>query len=486
MKDSLFKQQPMILFNWVTCLPEQDCACSQATARPAALFVRGEANPETDCACACAPAPSAPPAGRGLLWRRAPVLHRAPLPAGHELLLSAQSPYGPTVLNRAARQHLDAFARPRPLANDDTATQLATLGLLVPVDQPQPALCPAAVGNTLTAWLHVTNACNLNCSYCYVQKDAGEMDVATGRTAIETVFRTAVRHGFGAVKLKYAGGEPTLNLPLVRLLHKQAQTLAENCGLELRETLITNGVVLTDAFLDWVAAVGLRLAVSLDLSPQVHDAHRPASNGQGTFDQVRRNVERAVAWGIAPHLSITLDGTENPTHIDAVALALAADLPFNLNFVRPAPPTLDRLVATLQAIFACIESNLPRYSLLAILDRANFSHPHYHPCSAGLSYIVVDHQGRISPCQMELGRPVGDLHAADDPLETLKAAFPNPSVEKRADCTSCPWRYGCAGGCPWLARQTGGTAPYCAVYKSLYPELIRLEGLRLLRWAPKN
>jgi uncharacterized protein len=31
-------------------------------------------------------------------------------------------------------------------------------------------------GDVLTAWLHVTNGCNLRCPYCYVTKSAEKMD----------------------------------------------------------------------------------------------------------------------------------------------------------------------------------------------------------------------------------------------------------------------------------------------------------------------
>ncbi|RMD92256.1 MAG: hypothetical protein D6814_17180, partial [Calditrichaeota bacterium] len=78
---------------------------------------------------------------------------------------------------------------------------------------------PLAVQDTLMAWLHVTNACNLRCSYCYLHKTNVSMPPSVGRQAIEAVFRAARQHGYRKIKLKYAGGEATLNLPLVLELH---------------------------------------------------------------------------------------------------------------------------------------------------------------------------------------------------------------------------------------------------------------------------
>ena len=57
------------------------------------------------------------------------------------------------------------------------------------------------------------------------------MDEATGRAAVEAVMRSAVANGFPAVKLKYAGGEASLNHRLVVALHDYARDLAARIRL---------------------------------------------------------------------------------------------------------------------------------------------------------------------------------------------------------------------------------------------------------------
>lgn len=489
MRTLLPSAKPVILYNQPIEPGDQDCACADDRSEPLVLWALDRDGETTDCACA---SPSISPvdsrsAFLGQAWQYLPPLYQSSL-SGYEILLPAFAPAGPVVLNAYARAALDSYVQPHPLANT-VARQLAALGLLAPMDNHQPALCPTAEHRTLTAWLHVTNACNLRCSYCYVSKDDMAMDESTGRAVLDSIFRTTADHGFRAVKLKYAGGEPTLNFDLVRFLHRWAGLLAEQQGVELHETLLTNGVVLPEEVLDFVSAAGMRLALSLDLSRQAHDARRSSAAGQRTFEQICHNMERAIQRGLRPYLSITLSGTSDEESAESVGLALEWDLPFNLNFVRPADGrpderTLAGLVASVRAAFARIEAHLPQYSLLGILDRADFSRSHRHPCGAGHSYLVIDHLGRLSPCQMELRRPVGALDG--DPLETLYTAFPCPPVEDRPTCANCIWRYGCAGGCPWLARRAGNVcnpSPYCAVYRALFPDLLRLEGLRLLKWG---
>jgi uncharacterized protein len=89
---------------------------------------------------------------------------------------------------------------------------------------------------------------------------------------------------------------------------------------------------------------------------------------------------------------------------------------------------------------------------------------------------------------MTLNESVTDIHVSDPMLELkVHAGVKNPSVEQKEGCSQCQWKYMCAGGCPQAAYQATGrydvASPFCEVYKTLYPELLRLEGLRILKHA---
>ncbi len=498
-------QKPRVWLRRIDRDIESDCACPD-TGRPAPEMCGAgqlELN-EHDCACPNTDlAPTVQPPLHAGLWRRPSDLYHAALPERRQVVFAPLSSAGIAVLNAAARRVLDGFAAPRRLSQvvetladldpDDvmrTALQLAQYGLLQPVEKAH-TLC-SAPPHTLTAWLHVTNQCNLRCTYCYVRKSNEAMDETTGRAAVKAVFESAQRHDFRAVKLKYAGGEPTLNFSLVRSLHLHAQMLAERQGLELRQVLLSNGVALSNATLAELRDMGMRLAISLDGVGAAHDAQR----GAGTFDRTTRSIDRAIALGLQPHLSITITAQNANNLRDVVAYALDRDLPFNLNFYREhncAAPGIglenNRLIQGVRAALALIEERLPRQGFInGLIDRANFGYPHNRPCGVGQSYVVIDHQGRVARCQMELEHTVGDVW--DDDLLTIvrppESGFRNLKVDARGECGACVWRYWCAGGCPLLTyRLTGRNdlqSPYCEVYRALFPEALRLEGLRLLKW----
>ena len=466
---------------------------------------------ESDCACAGASLPIVPvgqsfnfnyahtvgtalennPSSLGATkWTLPPLLYLTSLTDGYWLAFNPAGFAKVVVLNEPATDILESFGTPAPL-NNSVARQLAALGLLTPLHGAPLALRPSPL---LTLWLHITTRCNLRCIYCYAPSDNTDMPPEIGQAAVEAAFYSAQAHGFHAIKIKYAGGEPTLNLSTVRAVHTYAQDLAANTGLELREVLLSNGTLLTAETLKWLRDEDIRLSVSLDGIGRVHDRQRALAGGYDSFPLVAEGIERALALGLSPHLSITVTSYNAEYLAEVADFALERGLTFNLNFVRPVPgksnlmPTSEQLIAGVQAVLAEIKRRLPPYRLIdGLLDRCNLSVPHRYPCGAGYSYLVVNPQGGVARCHMEIEKEICTVWE-EDPLEAIQrteAGFRNIPVDEKEDCRDCPWRYVCAGGCPLLTRRLSGRdngpSPYCDAYRTLLPELLQTEGVRILK-----
>jgi uncharacterized protein len=280
---------------------------------------------------------------------------------------------------------------------------------------------------------------------------------------------------------------------LIQDIHAHAVQSCAEPGLALEEVILTNGIGVADEMLDHIAGQGMRLMVSLDGGPEAHDRVRGKVDGRSTHAVVTGTVDRAMERGLRPSISITLTEPSLDGAGDAVAFALQRQLPFNLNFFRecssaglgagssPLTPRPDRLLETMRGIFELIE-RYPAYPLAlgAILDRTRLDVPHSHTCSAGQDYMVVDSQGGVTACQMLLDVPWTNL-AEDDPLDAIRQRGQGlfASVEEEQDCGRCPWRMACSGGCP-LMRGTQLHEDYCWVYRTLLPELVRLEAKRIV------
>ncbi|MBI5933482.1 MAG: radical SAM protein [Chloroflexi bacterium] len=350
----------------------------------------------------------------------------------------------------------------------------------------------------LTSWLHLTDRCNLRCDYCYLPHVREDMTSATGRAAIDATFRSAIANGFKQVKLKYAGGEPLLRFPLIVELHQYAQSLAVQHGINLEGVVLSNGTLLTSAMIETLKSLGLRLMISLDGLAQHHDMHRRYAGGRGSFADVAEAVDLALANGLTPNISVTVSNRTADGLPDVMAWILERELPFSLNFYRENELSAshedmrldeEKITNGMLAAFKVIEDNLPRRPFLGgMIDRANLSASHTHTCGVGQNYLVFDQHGQVAKCQMQIRKPITDVHVAD-PLAVIRSdqsGIQNMSVEEKEGCKSCEWKYWCAGGCPLATHRATGRydikSPNCNIYKALFPEALRLEGLRLLKY----
>lgn len=407
------------------------------------------------------------------------------------------------VFNSSAQEILNFFSQPRnhtewkqinSIEYHDVQTAIAQFyeaGLLQKIStQPEITTFHHAPA-PLETWLYLTRACNLVCAHCFVNKDVRRMSLETGLQAVDRLFELAERHGHPEVKIKYAGGEPTMNWDLIPDLHDRAKLRAQETGLNLAEVLVTNATLLNRERLQFVKDEGFRLSISMDGFGDGHDRQRPVLNGNPTFERVLQSVHLALEMGLSPHLIITITRLNVDEVPALVAFALEHRLMLNLNFYRPHHPD-DTLVAdnadltrALQQALKVIEANLPDYNFMeGLIDRSNFGAAHQHVCGAGRNYLSIDTDGSVLPCHMLTGYNLPGI-----PLQMLESPrfddFDNPPIDQRNGCNTCEWRYWCAGGCPIHAKNVMGTSnvssPYCSVYKAIYPELVRLQALQLLQ-----
>ena len=108
----------------------------------------------------------------------------------------------------------------------------------------------------------------------------------------------------------------------------------------------------------------------------------------------------------------------------------------------------------------------------------------------GQAYLVINHNGQLASCQMTLEKPIGSIEDKDLITTMRKGNFIRPkrlTVEGKILCKNCQWKYICCGGCPLLTFEQKGrynvSSPYCLVYKTLIPEVLRIEAKRLIKYG---
>lgn len=142
--------------------------------------------------------------------------------------------------------------------------------------------------------LAVTEQCNFRCSYCvyggtYAHRrthSPARMPWEIARRAIDDFLaHSAEAKGRG---LRFYGGEPLQNFPLVR------QSIEYVC-LERRQTdvqfaLTTNGSMLEGEAAEFLARYQVRLGVSLDGPREMHDRYRRQADGSPSWGRVTETL----------------------------------------------------------------------------------------------------------------------------------------------------------------------------------------------------
>lgn len=437
--------------------------------------------------------PWQPTIAQQTLYQTVPELFQTPLYADWHLYCNPLAGGAPCVLNQAAHERLQTFRQARML-NNALDEQLAQQYLIQPHNHQKLPRDDSI--DQLTAWFHVTNACNLECPYCYVRKSSAKMSFEIGKKAMDALFHTAKLRNIQKIQIKYAGGEATLHYRMVMQLHEYAQELAQSNRITIDAVVLSNGTIMPPPFAQWIAESSVRLMISVDGIGDDHDQQRPWRGQQrSAFAAIEHHLEQQLMpHGIRPDVSITITGKTADRTVHAVAWAIDHNLPFSLNFYRENEQSVrfsdlrfeeEQIIAGMLNAYQLIEERLPEYPFLdGLLDRVQ-AQTHQHTCGVGNNYLVFTHDGNLAQCQMHL-EDSQPFHARSDLIPLIASgAIQNVSVEQKVGCRECQWRYRCSGGCPIVTFRATGRfdvqSPNCTIYRTLYPAALRLEGLRILK-----
>ncbi len=153
--------------------------------------------------------------------------------------------------------------------------------------------------------LGVTNNCNLRCGYCvfggkydYMRvHSSAKMKYMTYKKSIDFFFntyRSPFRVNRKPVNINFFGGEPLLEIENILKAGKYARGLYSNLsyktGLNLK--LSTNGVQLNLDNVQKLVDSDFDVDISLDGPKEQHDLFRKRINGEGSFNEIKKNIEK--------------------------------------------------------------------------------------------------------------------------------------------------------------------------------------------------
>ena len=322
----------------------------------------------------------------------------------------------------------------------------------------------------------VHSRCDLACDYCYMYEMADQswrhrpraMSEQTADTAARRIGEHARSHGLREITLILHGGEPLLaGRDLISRLVTATRRSAGS-GVTVHAAVQTNGVELSDAYLDLFDELDVRVGVSIDGYAEAHDRHRRYPSGRGSYPAVAAALERLRRF---PHLYggllCTVDLRNDPVR---TYLALADLEPPKIDFLLPhgtwLNPPPGRTRAPASTPYADWLTEIFDYWYPKPQTRIRLFEEIMHLLLGGTSgseivgiasaqMVVIETDGAIEQEDTlkaaYAGAAATALHIERDSLD---AALVLPQIAARqigvralaAQCRACPVRSVCGGG----------------------------------------
>lgn len=157
---------------------------------------------------------------------------------------------------------------------------------------------PVKSGEIKALCIHICHDCNFRCRYCFADEGAYHaerefMSAETAKAAVDFLIENSGKRK--VLEMDFFGGEPLMNLPVLKETVYYAKERAAQAGKKFLFTTTTNALLLNDDVIRFFNEEMENVVLSLDGRKEVHDAIRKTVNGKGSFDYVIGNIKKFVS-----------------------------------------------------------------------------------------------------------------------------------------------------------------------------------------------
>lgn len=332
--------------------------------------------------------------------------------------------------------------------------------------------------------LHLTNRCNLECTYCFRESTPR---LPIHHTADHFVDALRAMEPFAAEQLAitFTGGEPMMFPGFNAVVEASTE-------LGYKNALLTNGILITPEQAVFIARHFNDITISLDGPTEaIHEVTR----GRGNYKRVLTGIRRLADAGANVSVKVTVTpanveycGEVVGTVPESVPVAFTPMMPMGRG-QEPDREFLDN------DAFLGLNRGLARVTE-GRLNSSYLPGRRSRRCHAGVSNISIADTGDVYPCHLfhqpdfRLGniftQPFDEIFYGDRNHDYVVAM----DVEANNDvCRSCEVRFLCGGGCKANALHAGGdfraVDSYCSYLKStIVEELFGSCGITLESVTP--
>ncbi|MCQ2417201.1 MAG: SPASM domain-containing protein [Oscillospiraceae bacterium] len=325
--------------------------------------------------------------------------------------------------------------------------------------------------------LHLTENCNMSCSYCPRTRTSLRMS----EDVLDAACRLAFSSG-GHGGLCFFGGEPLLEQSLITRAIAQCRTLSEQTGMPAQFAMTTNGTLLTADILQQLASVEADIGISFEGTAQ--NCCRHFADGSSSFSIVESKAKLLLEYCPSAYAMMTIAPPALPRYAEAVAYLYAlgfrritATIAYGSK-VHWTDGHLLQLEEQLRRIAAfCSEKTLegcrfyfsPLHSKIQNLLRGKNSADH---CHLGFRQMPVAPDGRIYACTQFIGDDAYCLGDVFQGIDSQKQAALAMTASTPDTCKACALAKRCTNSCGCLNRLETGSEHLVSPLQCSYEKML--------------
>lgn len=316
--------------------------------------------------------------------------------------------------------------------------------------------------------LHICHDCNLACVYCFAKEgtyntERDYMSFEVGKNAVDFLIEKSGTRN--SLEIDFFGGEPLLNMPVIKAIVEYAKTEGAKRGKEFSFTTTTNGLLLNDANIEYLNREMNNVVISIDGRREIHNAVRRTRNGTECYDVILGNAKRFRA--VRGDKSYFIRGTFTSANLDFASDVFAlADEGFDQISVEPVvlqvndtlaikPEHVERVLCEYEKLSheyierRKTDKKFDFYHFVIDLESAPCIRKRLTGCGAGCEYLAVSPVGEIFPCHQFVGRDeyrMGNVMTKEFD-RAKQSCFAEITVNRKTECANCFAKYHCSGGC---------------------------------------
>lgn len=332
----------------------------------------------------------------------------------------------------------------------------------------------------------VNTACNLRCVYCQANNGRLQPHAFMTEEIAEKAVSIALQSPAHHLEFEFQGGEPLLNFAIIKYIVEFSE---ENKGAhEIKYNLVSNLTLMTDEMLEFFVEHHFCISTSIDGPEDLHNANRPFTSGEGSFDQVISAVQKIRLAGL-PVGAIETTTKQTLSYPERIVHGYV-DMGFDSIFLRPLTP-LGKAYAGWDSIGYTAESFVQFYKRafneLIRINKTGVYIKESHagiflkkmqgmmlnymelrsPCGAGIGQLAYYSDGNIFTCDegrmlyemgnnaFQLGSVFSDSYSDLIQNATCRATCASSVLETIPSCCDCAYQPYC-GTCPVVNYATTG------------------------------